>query len=320
MQPKRMDSRREPGTPLQFSAVIPTYNRADTVCRAIDSILSQTYSPGEIVVVDDGSRDATAQRVRSYGERIRYVFQENAGAAAARNRGATEAMYPWIAFLDSDDLWAPGYLEHMAAAIAGTAGAAALYFSDADFEAFAPPKNWWARVGFVAQAPFELVESPLDVVLAEGQPMLLPFSVFLRSAFLAEGGLWESLSAGEDTHLYVRLGMTRRICAVSFSGGIVKGEPEGSGRLTSAFGPGSLKHWDCSILLWNDILRRFKGPLLPLHRRLLSRRVADAYWRKGILSAKQHRLLIAATSLGISFIRDPSIALGSAIRKLHTRA
>lgn len=319
MQRKRMDSRPEPGTP-QFSAVIPTYNRADAVCRAIESVLRQTFPPGEIIVVDDGSRDSTAERVRSYGERVRYIFQENAGAAAARNRGAAEGCYPWVAFLDSDDLWAPAYLEHMAAAIAGTAGVAALYFSDADFEAFTLPKNWWARVGFAAQPPFEIVKDPLDVVLAEGQPMLLPFSVFLRSAFLAEGGLWERLSAGEDTHLYVRLGMTQRMCAVPFAGGTVKGEPEESGRLTSTFGPGSLKHWECSILLWSDILRRSRGHVDPRYHRLLRRRVADAYWRKGILSAMQHKPLLAATSLGISLVRDPSIALGAALRKLRKRA
>ncbi len=313
-----MDSRPEQGHPPRFSVVIPTYDRADLVCRAIESVLHQTYPAGEILVVDDGSRDDTRERVQAYGSQVRYTYQENAGAAVARNRGAAEARFPWLAFLDSDDLWLPNYLEHMARAIAGTDGAAVLYFSDAEFEESPPPKNRWARVGFEAAAPHELLENAVDIVLAEGQPMLLPFSIFQRSAFLAEGGLWERLSAGEDTHLNVRLGLRHPICAVSVLGGIVKGGREDAGRLTSTFGPASFQHWDCSILLWKDILAR-SSDLSPRHRRLLVRRVADAYWRRGMVSAKQNNLLGAAGSLSRSLMLDPMVAFEASARKLSRR-
>jgi glycosyltransferase involved in cell wall biosynthesis len=97
-------------TPL-VSVVIPTYNRAGVIERTIDDVLQQTYSPVEIVVVDDGSTDDTQARLAKYGKRIRVVSQENGGSSAARNRGIQEANGEIIAFQDSDDLWHPTKIE-----------------------------------------------------------------------------------------------------------------------------------------------------------------------------------------------------------------
>lgn len=91
----------------KISVVIPTYNRAGCVGDAIDSVLSQTYADYEIIVVDDGSTDETRKTLERYGDRIRYIHQENAGVSAARNRGIMEARGEWVAFLDSDDEWLP---------------------------------------------------------------------------------------------------------------------------------------------------------------------------------------------------------------------
>ncbi|NUN50738.1 MAG: glycosyltransferase family 2 protein [Candidatus Brocadiae bacterium] len=103
----------------RVSVVIPTYNRAAMVCVAIDSALAQTFRDQEVVVVDDGSTDGTAEVLAArYGDRIRYLRQENAGSAAARNHGVREARGELIAFLDSDCVWVPektalqvGYLD-----------------------------------------------------------------------------------------------------------------------------------------------------------------------------------------------------------------
>lgn len=90
------------------SAVIPTFNRAELVQRAIDSALAQTLPVDEIVVVDDGSTDRTAEILQSrYGERIRYVRQDNGGVSKARNHGMSLARGQYIALLDSDDVWMP---------------------------------------------------------------------------------------------------------------------------------------------------------------------------------------------------------------------
>ena len=87
------------------STIIPTYNRGSLVCDAIDSVRQQTYRNVEIIVVDDGSTDDTQARLRSYGDSIRVILQDNAGPAIARNIGIDAAHGDIVTFLDSDDLW-----------------------------------------------------------------------------------------------------------------------------------------------------------------------------------------------------------------------
>lgn len=97
----------------KISVVIPTYNRADTILRAITSVLEQSYPVEEIIVVDDASTDHTKEIVsRIEDERIQYILlEENAGVANARNVGVLQAKGDWIAFQDSDDCWHPNKLE-----------------------------------------------------------------------------------------------------------------------------------------------------------------------------------------------------------------
>lgn len=92
------------------SVVIPTYQATRTIGRAIDSVLGQTSPPGEVIVVDDGSTDDLASALGDRRERVRLIRQENAGAAAARNRGIEETIGEFITFLDADDYWEPDKL------------------------------------------------------------------------------------------------------------------------------------------------------------------------------------------------------------------
>lgn len=97
-----------------ISVVIPLYNKEHYIADTLKSVLKQTCSDFEVIVIDDGSTDHSAEIVATFhDERIHYIFQENQGVAAARNRGIREATGEFIAFLDADDCWFPDYLEKM---------------------------------------------------------------------------------------------------------------------------------------------------------------------------------------------------------------
>ena len=95
----------------KVSVIIPTYNRAGLISQAIDSVLQQTFSDFEIIVVDDGSTDETETVVRRYGDRVRYVWTHNGGTGHARNVGMQHARGMYLTFLDSDDVLYPYALE-----------------------------------------------------------------------------------------------------------------------------------------------------------------------------------------------------------------
>jgi glycosyltransferase involved in cell wall biosynthesis len=94
----------------RVSVIIPTFNRREYLPVALDSVLAQTYTDYEIVIIDDGSTDDTRDILAPYEQRIRYFYQQNSGIAAARNRGIEESRGAYLALLDSDDYWLPGKL------------------------------------------------------------------------------------------------------------------------------------------------------------------------------------------------------------------
>jgi glycosyltransferase involved in cell wall biosynthesis len=101
----------------RVSVLMPAYNAERYLPEALDSVLSQSRQPFEVIVVDDGSSDGTANVARGYGERIRYEHQPNAGIGAARNRGVELARGDQLAFLDADDRWEPDKLERQLAVL-----------------------------------------------------------------------------------------------------------------------------------------------------------------------------------------------------------
>ncbi len=95
----------------EVTAIIPAFNAGRFINRTIDSVLAQTYKDFELIVVDDGSTDNTAEIVKSYGSKVIYIYQPNAGDGPARNAGIKAAKGKWIAFLDHDDEWLPEKLD-----------------------------------------------------------------------------------------------------------------------------------------------------------------------------------------------------------------
>ena len=95
---------------MRTSVIVPTYNASDRLARTIETVLAQQCRPAEIIVIDDGSTDATAHICRNFGDSIIYHRTDNGGQQAARNLGASIATGDWLSLLDHDDLWDPDYL------------------------------------------------------------------------------------------------------------------------------------------------------------------------------------------------------------------
>lgn len=102
----------------RISVIIPVYNGEKYIAEAISSVLNQSYKPFEVIIIDDGSDDKTADIVAGFLGSLRYIYQENAGIAAARNLGVAKSEGEYIAFLDADDYWVADKLSLQTAALA----------------------------------------------------------------------------------------------------------------------------------------------------------------------------------------------------------
>jgi glycosyltransferase involved in cell wall biosynthesis len=142
------------GSPL-VSVIVPVFNGARFLAQAIDSILAQRYAPLELIVVDDGSTDATPAVAERYDGKLRYLRQANAGPAAARNAGIVAARGAILAFLDSDDLWLPGKLARQ---VDRFIARPELEYCVTSFQNFWEPKlaheaNWYSGRRYAAPLP-----------------------------------------------------------------------------------------------------------------------------------------------------------------------
>ncbi len=124
----------------KVSVIIPTYNRPHYICEAIDSVLAQTFLDYEIIVVDDGSTDHTAEVLKKYGDRIRYIYQENLGPPGAMNTGVRHAKGEYYVILGNDDALMPDMLERQVAVLDQNPDVAFVcagtYFMDANSEIY----------------------------------------------------------------------------------------------------------------------------------------------------------------------------------------
>lgn len=209
--------------PATFSVIIPNYNNAATLGRAIDSVLAQTRAAHEIIVIDDGSSDDSPAVAARYGDRIRYVRQANGGVSAARNAGAALASGTWLAFLDADDIFLP---ERLALHADWIERDPTLDFLLAD-QNFVTPEGALLQHSIDA-TPFGrelLARHPgeKEIVLEAGQFGGLIADGFTevrtlsipRATFHALHGFPVGKRIGEDLHLVVRL------CAMSRRAGVV---------------------------------------------------------------------------------------------------
>lgn len=181
---------------VKVSVVIPTYNGAAEVRRAIDSALAQEGCEVEVIPVNDGSTDDTAYVLNSYGSRIRAVHQKNSGPAATRNAGIAAATGDWVAFLDHDDYWQPGKLAAQLAA-ADRTGADVIYTNAQNFGDV-------NRVAELRSNPDEMPEGDLfEQLLLDN--FIVVSSTMVRRELLEEVGGFNAPPGVEDWDLWLRL-------------------------------------------------------------------------------------------------------------------
>jgi len=187
----------------EISVVIPTYNYGRFVHEAIDSVLAQTCAPLEIIVVDDGSTDGTEQIVRAYGDRVRYIRQENAGVGAARNNGIANARGEYVAFLDSDDVWLPEKLAKQLARFDADPDLGLVYVGAERFdESGTLSVALDGMEGWIASELLRLERS----VISSGSGTLLPKRVAEEV-----GGFDPDLQPSEDWDFCYRVALRHRI-------------------------------------------------------------------------------------------------------------
>jgi glycosyltransferase involved in cell wall biosynthesis len=193
------------------TAIIPTYNRRDLVLHSARSVLTQTLTEVECLVVDNGSSDGTAEALRALGDERLVVLERDMplGAAKARNVGIEAAHTPWVAFLDNDDLWAPSKLELQLQAMAECAGtswsATACAYVDADLNVRAGGRLAEGPIG----PPRGQLLSSRDLLALLSHDNVIPgggSSVLVaRELLLAAGGFHDDVPGCEDWDLWVRL-------------------------------------------------------------------------------------------------------------------
>jgi glycosyltransferase involved in cell wall biosynthesis len=205
----------------KVSVVIPSYNRAVAVQRAIDSVLNQTASNLEVIVVDDGSTDDTGKVLPElFGDRIRYFAQPNQGASIARNKGIELARGEWIAFLDSDDRWEKDKLEWQLKALAQFNPQCGGCYTDVRF--FNHPESrtmfQMATQNYKHEGTISANPNVLRLLVRPGGAgMVVCLSSFIVRADVARaaGGFDPKLPYSQDSEFMFRLAMTTGFCYVN---------------------------------------------------------------------------------------------------------
>jgi len=205
----------------KVSVIIPTYNRADKIRDSVESVLNQTLTDLELIVVDDGSSDATGQILEdAYGDRIRYIAQVNQGVSAARNKGIQEAKGEWIAFLDSDDLWEKEKLEWQFRALDQFGSNYGACYTDVRFLNHPETKTMFqlAEGSYRHEDTMGVNTDVLRLLVRPGGPgmVVCPSSFLARAeAMRKAGGLNPKLRFQQDTEFMFRVAMLTNFCYVN---------------------------------------------------------------------------------------------------------
>lgn len=286
-----------------ISVVMPCYNAQAYVAEAVASVLGQTYRSVELIVVDDGSTDASVEIIESYGHRLTLLRQNNQGPYPARNRGVTASRGEFLAFLDADDWWAPDCLERLHEAIERSRAAVAYC--------------GWQNVGLPGGRGEPYVppdyerEGKLERFLRAAAPWPIHAALLRRSVWDEVGGFDTTLPTVMDYDLWLRVGAFRPIVRVDKVLAFYRHHQ--GGQITS-------QQWRQAENTWR-VKRRFLAAHPELAQQLgartvrglvdggLLRRGYDAYWRRDLVSA--HHIFRKALGTRAWGLRDLKYLLPS---------
>lgn len=198
-----------------FSIVIPLYNKEQWIADTLRSVLSQSYSDFEVVIVDDSSSDNSVSIVKSFNDpRIRIMTQENAGVATARNHGIEEAQREFIALIDADDQWEPDYLQTIYDLIKKypecDVFASTYKFKDQDGNITYPKINNM----HIAEHGDGIIENYFEIFCSSTPPICSSAITFRKSAFKSTGGFPIGVRLGEDLITWAKLACQYKIAYV----------------------------------------------------------------------------------------------------------
>jgi glycosyltransferase involved in cell wall biosynthesis len=185
----------------EVSVIIPTYNSDGMVVDAIDSVLRQTYKDYEIIVVDDGSTDNTRELIASYGEQVRYIYQENSHISVARNHGFRVSTGKYIAQLDADDLWLPDKLEKQIEILTKYPEAGMVYCDSyiCDYGQEDRRDQIYSKLYVPARS------GRVFEYFFKTNPLCTSSAVISRSVWKKVGGLDETIRGGQDVEFFMRI-------------------------------------------------------------------------------------------------------------------
>jgi glycosyltransferase involved in cell wall biosynthesis len=191
----------------RISVLIPCFNTAHYLGEAIQSVLAQTHPADEIIVIDDGSTDNTAQIAAAFAPRIQYIYQPNAGLSAARNTGIKIATGQYIGFLDADDLWHPDFLATLTDLLERHADWGAVYAGNLFID---------ARGKLLSQSVHKVIAAQRLHDALVDDIFFPPCAVLVRKTALDAVGLFdESLRACEDWDMWLRISAQYRFGSTS---------------------------------------------------------------------------------------------------------
>ena len=219
-----------------FSVVIPLYNKADTIARTLRSVQAQAYKNFEVIIVDDGSTDEGVLIAESFNGKLelKVVRQKNSGVSVARNTGAKHAKAPYLAFLDADDEWLPGYLEEINRLIEEFPNA----------EVYGTNYYCVTNKSLVCNRAWGRTRKLVDFATAwiKRCPIHTSSSVIWKTAFDAVAGFVPSHKYYEDAELLFKLAYRGRFCISQKP--LVKYHTDANIRATNQSAPyGKYAHW-----------------------------------------------------------------------------